>query len=151
MQKKAFCTLLTAAFNRWNDERNVNVNQSNNDWNGNWWFAGLANFFFLSYFYGRVLFILFFFYVQTDGIHAVMSTGFCRTVFKNMSEVRAASGADSLNPQHVMRIVGYLFYSARQSLVKRRPARAGIKFCGRIKEGIAADYACIRPVGPGMQ
>ena len=32
------------AFNRWNDERNVNVNQSDNDWNDNWWFAGVRNF-----------------------------------------------------------------------------------------------------------
>ena len=32
------------AFNRWNDERNVNVNQSDNDWNDNWWFAGVRTF-----------------------------------------------------------------------------------------------------------
>lgn len=32
-----------AAFNRWNDERNVNVNRNDNDWNDNWWFAGLRN------------------------------------------------------------------------------------------------------------
>jgi hypothetical protein len=37
---------ITAAFNRWNDdERNVNVNRNDNDWNDNWWFAGLANLF----------------------------------------------------------------------------------------------------------
>lgn len=29
-----------AAFNRWNDERNVNVNRNDNEWNDNWWFAG---------------------------------------------------------------------------------------------------------------
>jgi hypothetical protein len=28
-------------FNRWNDDRNVNVNRNDNDWNDNWWFAGL--------------------------------------------------------------------------------------------------------------
>jgi hypothetical protein len=42
---KAFC-ILQAAFNRWNDdERNVNVNRNDNDWNDNWLFAGLANLF----------------------------------------------------------------------------------------------------------
>jgi hypothetical protein len=30
-----------ATFNRWNDERNVNVNRNDNDWNDNWWFAGV--------------------------------------------------------------------------------------------------------------
>jgi len=34
---------ITAAFNRWNDDEcNVNVNRNDNDWNDNWWFAGLA-------------------------------------------------------------------------------------------------------------
>ncbi len=28
------------AFNRWNDERNVNVNRNDDRWNDNWWFAG---------------------------------------------------------------------------------------------------------------
>ncbi len=28
-------------FNRWNDERNVNVNRNDNDWNDNWSFAGV--------------------------------------------------------------------------------------------------------------
>ena len=32
-----------ATFNRWNDERNVNVNRNDNDWNDNWWFAGVRN------------------------------------------------------------------------------------------------------------
>ena len=32
-----------AAFNRWNDERNVNVNRNDNDWNDSWWFAGSRN------------------------------------------------------------------------------------------------------------
>ena len=37
---------IMAAFNRWNDdERNVNVNRHDNDWNDNWWFAGLATLF----------------------------------------------------------------------------------------------------------
>lgn len=27
------------AFNRYNGERNVNVNQNDNNWNDNWWFA----------------------------------------------------------------------------------------------------------------
>ena len=32
----------TIACNRWNDdERNVNVNRNENDWNDNWWFAGV--------------------------------------------------------------------------------------------------------------
>lgn len=30
--------------NRWNDERNVNVNRNDNDWNDNWWFAGLRKY-----------------------------------------------------------------------------------------------------------
>lgn len=30
-----------ATFNLWNDDRNVNVNRNDNDWNDNWWFAGL--------------------------------------------------------------------------------------------------------------
>ena len=30
-------------FNRWNDERNVNVNRNDNDWNDNWGFAGSRN------------------------------------------------------------------------------------------------------------
>jgi len=33
----------TAAFNRWNDERNVNVNRNDNDWNDDWFLAGLRN------------------------------------------------------------------------------------------------------------
>ena len=38
-----------ATFNRWNDdERNVNVNRNDNDWNDNWWFAGLRNFLYFS-------------------------------------------------------------------------------------------------------
>jgi len=32
-----------ATFNRRNEERNVNVNRNDNDWNDNWWFAGLRN------------------------------------------------------------------------------------------------------------
>ena len=32
-----------AAFNRWNDERNVNVNRNDNDWNDNWSFGGVRN------------------------------------------------------------------------------------------------------------
>lgn len=33
-----------AAFNQWNDdERNVNVNRNDNDWNDNWWFGGVRN------------------------------------------------------------------------------------------------------------
>src|SRR3989339_41723 len=32
-----------ATFNRWDDERNVNVNRNDNDWNDNWWFAGVRN------------------------------------------------------------------------------------------------------------
>ncbi len=32
-----------ATFNLWNDERNVNVNRNDNDWNDNWWFAGVRN------------------------------------------------------------------------------------------------------------
>ena len=31
------------AFNRWNDERNVNVNRNDNDWDDHWWFAGFRN------------------------------------------------------------------------------------------------------------
>ena len=30
-----------ATFNRWNDERNVNVNRNDNDWNDTWSFAGV--------------------------------------------------------------------------------------------------------------
>ena len=30
-----------ATFNRWNDERNVNVNRNDNDWNDDWSFAGV--------------------------------------------------------------------------------------------------------------
>lgn len=34
----------TTAFNQWNDdERNVNVNRNDNDWNDNWWFAGVRD------------------------------------------------------------------------------------------------------------
>jgi len=29
-----------AYFNHWNDERKVNVNFSDNDWNDNYWFGG---------------------------------------------------------------------------------------------------------------
>ena len=32
-----------AYFNRWNGKRKVNVNQNDNDWNDNWWFAGVRN------------------------------------------------------------------------------------------------------------
>ncbi len=47
---KTLCTLLIA-FNQWNDdERNVNVNRNDNDWNDNWWFAGLRNFLYISAF-----------------------------------------------------------------------------------------------------
>jgi len=38
----AHCTHLT--FNRWNDERNVNVNRNDDDWNDNWLFGGVRNF-----------------------------------------------------------------------------------------------------------
>ena len=30
-----------ATFNRWNDERNVNVNRNDNDWNDKWSFGGV--------------------------------------------------------------------------------------------------------------
>ena len=42
MAEMTLCIKL-AAFNQWNDERNVNVNRNDNDWNGDWWFAGLRN------------------------------------------------------------------------------------------------------------
>ncbi len=32
-----------AAFNTFDDDRNVNVNRNDNDWNDNWWFAGVRN------------------------------------------------------------------------------------------------------------
>ena len=32
-----------AAFNDWSDERNVNVNRNENDWNDGWWVAGVRN------------------------------------------------------------------------------------------------------------
>ena len=32
-----------ATFNRWNDKRKVNINRNDNDWNDNWWFAGVRN------------------------------------------------------------------------------------------------------------
>src|SRR3989338_3392576 len=32
-----------ATFNRWDDERKLNVNRNDNDWNDNWWFAGVRN------------------------------------------------------------------------------------------------------------
>ncbi len=34
----------SSAFNQWNDERNVNVNRNDNDWNDNWWFVGVRNY-----------------------------------------------------------------------------------------------------------
>ena len=37
-----------ATFNRWNGDRNVNVNRNNNDWNDNWWFAGRRYSFYFS-------------------------------------------------------------------------------------------------------
>jgi len=36
-----FRTILTA-FNRWNDERNVNVNRDDSRWNRNYRFAGVC-------------------------------------------------------------------------------------------------------------
>ena len=33
----------STVFNRWNDDRNVNVNRNDNRWNDNWWFAGCRN------------------------------------------------------------------------------------------------------------
>lgn len=38
----ALYTIFTT-FNQWDDGRNVNVNRNDNDWNDNWWFAGLRN------------------------------------------------------------------------------------------------------------
>ena len=35
--------IIGVAFNRWNDERKVNVNRNDNDWNDNWWFGGVRN------------------------------------------------------------------------------------------------------------
>jgi hypothetical protein len=32
------------AFNRNDDERNVNINRNDNGWNDNWWFGGVRNF-----------------------------------------------------------------------------------------------------------
>lgn len=43
----------TAAFNRWNDERNVNVNQNDNKWNDYWWFADVRN----SHYFSPVKFL----------------------------------------------------------------------------------------------
>ncbi len=37
-EKGRYCYL---AINRWDDERYVNVNQDDNDWRDNWWFAGV--------------------------------------------------------------------------------------------------------------
>ncbi len=34
----------SATFNHWNDERNVNVNRNDNDWNDNWLLAGRRNY-----------------------------------------------------------------------------------------------------------
>ena len=34
---------IIATFNQWNDERNVNVNRNDNDWNDNWCFGGRRN------------------------------------------------------------------------------------------------------------
>jgi hypothetical protein len=41
--KEGALHITPAAFKRWNDERNVNVNRNDNDWNDNWWFAGRRN------------------------------------------------------------------------------------------------------------
>jgi hypothetical protein len=31
-------------FNKWNGKRNVNCNRNDNNWNDNWWFAGVRNY-----------------------------------------------------------------------------------------------------------
>jgi hypothetical protein len=47
-----------ATFNRWNDKRKVNVNRNDNDWNDNWWFAGVRNsLHFSPYFLGEFCFV----------------------------------------------------------------------------------------------
>lgn len=45
-----------STFNRWNDERNVNVNQNDNDWNDNWWFGGCNPLHFSPVFTGEFCF-----------------------------------------------------------------------------------------------
>jgi len=32
-----------ASFNRWNDERKVNVNRNAGDWDDHWWFGGVRH------------------------------------------------------------------------------------------------------------
>ncbi|MCC6323712.1 hypothetical protein IT400_02880 [Candidatus Nomurabacteria bacterium] len=38
-----WCFVQFSTFNRNSDERNVNVNCNNNEWNDNWWFGGVRN------------------------------------------------------------------------------------------------------------
>lgn len=41
--RMVFYIICNAAFSDWDDERNVNVNRNQDDWNGNWWAAGVRN------------------------------------------------------------------------------------------------------------
>lgn len=53
MAWEAFCIII-AAFNQWNDdESDVNVDRNDDDWNDNWWFGGVRNFFHFSPYLGE--------------------------------------------------------------------------------------------------
>ena len=75
----------------------------------------------------KLLFVRALLKIQTYRIHAVTLSGRCGSIIKYMAEVRTALSAHDLRAMYAAGIIRDLAHRARQRLIERWPARAGIE------------------------
>ena len=98
---------------------------------------------------GSALRVLGIFELQGGRIHAVPDASGCRSIFKDMAQMRLALRANSLHAAHAVARVDDLFdriFFCR--LVKTRPTATGIKFGAGIKKQFAAAHAVVLAILP---
>lgn len=84
-------------------------------------------------------FFSFFLEIKRNGINAKAFPGWCRPVFKEMTQVASAAGTDYLNPVHeIAGILFELYPVTRNHIVETWPAGSGLEFGIRGKKLLAA-------------
>jgi|SRR3989344_1246205 len=87
------------------------------------------------------------FEVKTHGIDTIALSRRGGAIIKDMPQMRPAARAGDFGAHHSVAHVLVVLYRVRKGLVKRRPARARIKFCVRAEQRIPAGFALIGAVG----
>src|SRR5690606_6506040 len=74
-----------------------------------------------------------------------------RAVVEDVAQMRAAGGANGLDPAHAVGVVRDLAHGSRNGLVEARPARPRIELRVRAEERAVASGASIRAVLGGRE